>query len=593
MNLKLLDRTRESTELIGWLWHSYMKRHTPKIAAAFVFMAIQGGMLGLLSYMIQFVFDDVLGPGDGGRLLAIGAAVLIIFSIRGLSGFIQRVIMMSIGARMQYDLQAAVMRHALSLDPAFFEANPPGQLIARINGDTRAILASWSGMLAPCIRDSVAIISLFVAAILIDWQWTLLALVGVPLIGLPVVLFQKFLKRISMTSAAIQADIVIRLDEIFHGIRTVKLYSIVEEQFQRFRRTARKALSLAVRIEASIAAVPAMVDVIAGFGFLVVMVVAGSDVIEGKRTLGEFMSFFTAAVLLFDPVKRLGGLAASWQVMNVSIGRVKTLLEAQPMITDAAEGAGPAAAVKDHGIEFRNVSLSFGDNRVVSGVSFRAEAGGTTALVGRSGVGKTTIFNLLTRMVDPDGGSIEIGGVDLKDIRIGDLRGMISVVAQDSGIFDESIRENIVLGRRDATEEEFLAAARAAYVHEFAESLPEGYDTPCGPRGASISGGQRQRVAIARALLKDSPILLLDEPTSSLDSRSENLIQEAVAALSRRRTILVIAHRFATVRDADRILVMDEGRIVDQGTHDELMGRGGLYSLLYTTQLASAGTDAA
>ncbi len=587
MNLKLIDKTRESTELIGWLWHTYMKRHSLKIAAAFLFMAIQGGMLGLLSYMIQFVFDDVLGPGDGGRLLAVGGAVLLIFAVRGLSGFIQRVIMMSIGARMQYDLQADAMRHVLSLDPAFFEANPPGQLIARVSGDTRAILASWSGMLAPCIRDSVAIVSLFVAAILIDWQWTLLALAGVPLIGLPVVLFQKFLKKISMNSAAIQAQIVVRLDEIFHGIRTIKLFSIDQEQFQRFRRTARKALSLAVKIEASIAAVPAMVDIIAGFGFLVVMIVAGSDVIEGKRTLGEFMSFFTAAVLLFDPVKRLGGLAASWQVMNVSIGRVKTLLEAHPMIAVAAPSVTKTLDGRNHGIEFRDVNFSFGNNSVVSGLSFSVEAGATTALVGRSGAGKTTIFNLLTRMIDPDGGCIEIGGVDVRETAIRDLRGMISVVSQDAGIFDESIRENIMLGRRDASEEEFLAAAEAAYVHEFAEALPEGYDTPCGPRGASISGGQRQRIAIARALLKDSPILLLDEPTSSLDSRSENLIQEAIAMLSHKRTILVIAHRLATVREADRILVMEEGRVVDHGTHEELMGRGGLYRLLYTTQFTA------
>ena len=587
MNLKLIDKTRESTELIGWLWHTYMKRHSLKIAAAFLFMAIQGGMLGLLSYMIQFVFDDVLGPGDGGRLLAVGGAVLLIFTVRGLCGFIQRVIMMSIGARMQYDLQADAMRHALSLDPAFFEANPPGQLIARVSGDTRAILASWSGMLAPCIRDSVAIASLFVAAILIDWQWTLLALAGVPLIGLPVVLFQKFLKKISMNSAAIQAQIVVRLDEIFHGIRTIKLFSIDQEQFQRFRRTARKALSLAVKIEASIAAVPAMVDIIAGFGFLVVMIVAGSDVIEGKRTLGEFMSFFTAAVLLFDPVKRLGGLAASWQVMNVSIGRVKTLLEARPMIAVAAPSATKTLDGGNHGIDFRDVNFSFGNNSVVSGLSFSVEAGATTALVGRSGAGKTTIFNLLTRMIDPDGGCIEIGGVDVRETAIRDLRGMISVVSQDAGIFDESIRENIMLGRRDASEEEFLAAAEAAYVHEFAEALPEGYDTPCGPRGASISGGQCQRIAIARALLKDSPILLLDEPTSSLDSRSENLIQEAIAMLSHKRTILVIAHRLATVREADRILVMEEGRVVDHGTHEELMGRGGLYRLLYTTQFTA------
>ena len=587
MSLLLLDRTRDSTELIGWLWHTYMKRHTTRIIAAFVFMAIQGSMLGLLSFMIQYVFDDVLGPGDSSQLLSVGGAVLLVFALRGVSGFIQRVIMTSIGARMLYDLQNDAMRHVLSLDSTFFEDNPPGQLIARVNGDTRAIFASWSGMLAPCIRDSVAIISLFVTAFIIDWQWTLLALGGVPLIGLPVVLFQKFLKTISMKSAVIEAEIVVRLDEIFHGIRTVKLFLVGEEQYQRFRRTVRKALSLAVKIEASIAAVPAMVDIIAGFGFLAVMVFAGADVIAQERTLGEFMSFFTAAVLLFDPVKRLGGLAASWQVMNVSLGRVKTLLEAQPRIADAAgepESGAASPPCEEYGIEFRNVSFSFGDNKVVDELSFHAEPGKVTALVGPSGAGKTSIFNLLTRMADLNSGCIEVGGIDIKKFRIADLRKMISVVSQDAGIFDESIKDNILLGKRDASDKEFLAAASAANVDEFAENLPNGYDTPCGPRGASISGGQGQRIAIARALLKDSPILLLDEPTSALDARAETLIRESIASLPQDRTVLVIAHRLTTVRDADKILVMDEGRVIEQGSHDELIGHGGLYAHLHATQ---------
>ncbi len=571
---------------MGWLWHDFMKRHTPKIAVAFLFMAIQGATLGLLSYLIQFVFDDVLGPGDDGKLHLVGGAVLLVFSIRGISGFLQRLIMMSIGARMKYDLQNTVMRHVLMLDPLFFEINPPGELISRINGDAQAILSAWSGMLAPCVRDSVAVISLFVAATLIDWQWTLLALIGVPIIGLPAIFLRRALKTISQNAAAIQAGIVVRLDEIFHGIRTIKLFGIDKLQFERFRKAGRKALSLTVRIEAGIAALPMMVDIIAGFGFLVVMIVAGDDVISGRRSLGEFMSFFTAAVLLFDPVKRLGSLVTSWQVMNVAISRVKLVLEARPRIESADKVSG-TAEVADHGIEFQDVSFDFEDGAVVSGLAFTAEADKTTALVGRSGAGKTTTFNLLTRMLDPDKGRILIGGTDISEFDSRTLRQMISVVAQDSGIFDESIRDNILLGNLQADEEQFDRAAQAARVDEFAEQLAEGYESSCGPRGSNLSGGQRQRVAIARALLKDAPILLLDEPTSSLDSRSEIQIQQAITSLCQDRTILVIAHRLATVRNADKILVIDNGEIVESGTHDQLIDRGGLYSLLYRTQLSS------
>ena len=561
-----------------------MKRHTLKMAAAFLFMAIQGAMLGLLSYMIQFVFDDVLGPGDDGKLLLVGGGVLLVFSIRGISGFLQRMIMVSIGARMKYDLQNTVMRHVLTLDPLFFETNPPGEMISRINGDSQAILSAWSGMLAPCVRDSVAVISLFVAAILIDWQWTLLALVGVPIIGLPAIFLRKALKTISQKAAAIQAEIVVRLDEIFHGIRTIKLFGIDKLQFERFRKAGRRALSLTVRIQAGVAALPMMVDIIAGFGFLAVMIVAGDDVISGRRTLGEFMSFFTAVVLLFDPIKRLGSLIASWQVMKVSISRVKLVLEMRPRIESADRVTG-TARVAHHGAEFQDVSFAFEGEAVVSGLSFIAESGKTTALVGRSGAGKTTTFNLLTRMLDPDEGRILIGGTDIGEFDSRTLRQMISVVAQDSGIFDESIRDNILLGNLQADEKQFELAVRAARVDEFAEQLGEGYESSCGPRGSNLSGGQRQRVAIARALLKDAPILLLDEPTSSLDSRSEMLIQEAITSLCQDRTILVIAHRLATVRNADKILVIDNGEIVESGTHEQLVNHGGLYSLLYRTQL--------
>ena len=294
------------------------------------------------------------------------------------------------------------------------------------------------------------------------------------------------------------------------------------------------------------------------------------------------MTFFTAMGFTFNPLRRLGAISGQWQVAAAALERIKELMDAPLRLT--SPDAPKAAPRVDADITLEDVTLSFGDTEVLHGLSLTAEAGQTTALVGASGAGKSTIFNLLTRLLDPTNGHVRIGGVATTEMAIPDLRTLFSVVSQEALLFDETLRENIVLGRTDVSDERLKQVLDAAFVSDFLPQLENGLDTHVGPRGSALSGGQRQRVVIARALLRDTPVLLLDEATSALDAQSEQVVQDALDRLSEGRTTLVIAHRLSTIRNADKIIVMDRGRAVDQGTHEELLARGGIYADLYRLQ---------
>jgi subfamily B ATP-binding cassette protein MsbA len=376
---------------------------------------------------------------------------------------------------------------------------------------------------------------------------------------------------------------------VFHGINPIKLNALEAYQSARYDALTNARVTAEVKAATGQAAVPALVDIMTGIGFFGVLIFGGGEIIAGDKTVGQFMSFFTAMSLAFEPLRRLGMMSGQWQMAAASIERLQAILAQTPTITSpAAPIAAPTEAPE---IRLSDVGLAYEDLPVLRGATFTAKAGQTTALVGASGAGKSTIFNVLTRLIEPQSGIVTIGGTAITDLALHDLRGLFSVVSQDAALFDETLRDNILLGRDDVSERQLDAVLQAAHVTDFLPQLPAGLDSPAGPRGSNLSGGQRQRVAIARALLRDTPVLLLDEATSALDTKSEALVQSALDTLAQGRTTLVIAHRLSTIRDAHSIVVMDQGRVVDQGTHADLLARGGLYADLYNLQFKQGQRD--
>jgi ATP-binding cassette subfamily B protein/subfamily B ATP-binding cassette protein MsbA len=583
-----IDRTGDgdpayaSRPLFGRLWSGYLRPHVWLMAVAFIVMSIEGSTLGLLSWMIKPLFDSVFAPGGEASLIWVGVAILSLFLLRAVTTVVSRSLLTIISIRIASAMQVDMLRHILKQDGGFFQRNPPGALMDRVQGDTGAVQGIWQTVIVGAGRDLVALIGLFVVAIGIDWRWTLAALVGAPLLIVPSVVLQRYLRRKSAQMRDAAAARSTRLDEIFHGVNAIKLNQQEVYQTGRFMQIVRLLNRTYTKAVVAAQTMPAMIDIVTGVGFFAVLMLGGREVASGERTVGEFMSFFTAMTLTFQPIRRLGELAGTWQIAAASLERIFRLLD-----TDTSEDRPVQGAVLPEGvpgIELADVHFAYPGVPVLNGLSFTAEAGKMTAIVGPSGAGKSTVFHLLTGLAEPDAGVIRIGGQDVRGFTLPDQRSLFATVSQDTALFDESLRENIVMGRDGISPDHLSNVVRAAHLSDVVAGMPAGLDSPAGPRGSALSGGQRQRVAIARALIADAPVLLLDEATSALDAQSEAAVAAALATLAKGRTTLVIAHRLSTVREADKIVVMDRGRVVEQGRHDELIARGGLYAGLHALQ---------
>jgi len=562
-----------------------VRPYVGRLALAVALMAIAAAATAASAWLMQPVLDQVFARQDARMLVLMPLAVIAVFAIKGLASYGQNVIMTTVGQRIISNMQRRLYAHLMRADLAFFHGAATGTLISRFTNDVNLMRAAVSTALTGLVREPLTLIFLVAVMFYQDWRLALAAFFVFPVAVLPVVRLGRRMRRVSAHAQAQMGRLTAHLDETFQGARHVKAYGMEAYEIERANDVIEGLYQLICKALKVRAASTPIMEMLGGIAIAVVIYYGGSRVIGGATTTGAFFSFVTALLLAYDPMKKLANLNTNLQEGLAAAQRLYAVLDVEPAIRDRP-GARPLA-VTGGTIAFEDVRFSYdAGTPALNGVTLTIPAGKTAALVGPSGAGKSTILNLIPRFYDVDAGRVRIDGVDVRDATLASLRGAIALVSQEVSLFNDTARANIAYGRPDASEDEIRAAARAAAADAFIRALPEGYDTVVGERGVRLSGGQRQRIAIARAMLKNAPILLLDEATSSLDTESERAVQEALARLMKGRTVLVIAHRLSTVIDADVIYVIVDGRVVETGTHAELLAKNGAYARLYDMQFA-------
>ena len=555
----------------------------PYFTMAMICMVVYSATSGALPFLVQRIIDDVFAQKDKTVLLYLPFVILGVFGIRGVMNFGDNYLTDYVGLRIINDVRDGLNRHLQSLSLSFFQRHPTGTLISRVTNDVALVRSALTDAVASLIRDTTSLLALIVVAFLKDWILATIAFVVFPASVLPITRMSKKIKRFTKRGQVAKGNLTNLLQESIQGNRIVKAFGMEEYEITRFREENQKVFKQSIRGSRTQAVVTPAMELLASFAIGAVVWYGGSSVIAGGRTQGEFMAFMTAMFLMYQPFKHLARTYTTIQQGIVGAERIFEIMDEESEIKERP-GVRPALGFSRM-IEFHDVSFGYGRKLVLNNINLKIRAGEMVALVGMSGVGKSTLADLIPRFYDVTSGKITIDGMDIREVTLQSLRSQIGIVSQHTFLFNDTVRNNIAYGDPSKNMEHIVAAAKAAHAHDFIMAMPQGYDTPIGEMGMRLSGGQRQRLAIARALLKDAPILILDEATSSLDTDSERLVQEALENLMIRRTTLVIAHRLSTIRKATRIVVLVDGAIVEEGTHEELLSRQSEYNRLYTLQL--------
>ncbi len=562
----------------------YARPYRGRFAVALAAMLVYAAATAAVAALIQPVIDQVLPTGDG--LFQWCAALLLVYLIKGLGAYASAFVMTDIGQRVVRDLRDRLFRHILDQSATFFSRHSSGQLMSRITSDVNQVQHAVSETVGDLMREGLSLVGLALYLFYQDARLALVAVTGAPLVIYPLVRFGKRIRSTTRRSQEQLEQLSHVTAEAFTGHRIVKAFGAEAHEEQRFRRASQRLYRTNLKVTSALAILPPLMELLGGLAVVGLIWYGSREIAQGTLSGGDFAAFVAAAFMMYAPIKKLSRVNATLQQAMAASERIFEILDTHSEVPERPD-ALPLPRLR-HGIEFRGVSFAYDgvSKTILKDVSFTVRAGQAVAVVGLSGAGKTTLVNLVPRFYDVSGGSILIDGTDVRDVTLASLRSQIGIVTQDTVLFDDTILGNITYGSPGASREEVEAAACAAHAHEFIVTLPERYDTRIGERGQKLSGGQRQRLAIARALLRNSPILILDEATSSLDAESELLVQDALHTLMRNRTSFVIAHRLSTVRRADAIVVIERGRVAEIGRHDELLARaGGVYAKLYSLQI--------
>ncbi len=563
---------------------SYLHQYRFRLIVACLCAAGVAGMSGLYAWLVQPVLDEIFIAKDQLLLLVLPLVILGAATLKGLFSYGQAYLMSYVGYRVVAEVRQQLFGHFLRMSLPFHRKHSSGRLVARVINDVNEMANAIPNVIRDLFQQGLTLVVLTGVAFYQNWRLATALLVVMPISIYAIVKIGRRLRKLAVRGQESMGDMASTLKEAFAGIRLVKAYGGEQVEQQRFAK-ANAAYVRAFTNSGQLSALTSpLLEVIGIGGIAFIIWYGGFSVIDGQMKPGEFFSFLAAMFLAYAPLKKLASANVLVQRAIAAANRVFEMLDMEhEFVHDSGRATLPDIS---RALEFQNVSFRYegSDDPAIEQIDLTVEFGEVLALVGKSGSGKSTLMSLVPRFYDPSEGRILIDGMDLKEVTLTSLRAQIAIVSQETVLFDESVRANIAYGRPDASEEEIVQAARAGYAWEFIEELPDGLDTLIGENGVTLSGGQRQRLAIARAILRNPPLLILDEATSALDTESERKVQAALAELMKNRTTLVIAHRLSTVQHADRIVVLDEGRIVEAGIHHELLRRNGVYTCLHQTQ---------
>lgn len=584
-NLAMLRRSKpqSSWALVKRLFSGYLHQHVSGFIWATFFMALTASMTGAAAHIIQPITDQLGKPHSPQYMMELGGAVLAIFFLRGLGTYFHTIIMNRIGQRIVTDVQQQMYEHLMEADLTFFHAHASGELISRLTNDVGVMRQAVGECMTSSLKGGLTLI--FLIGVMFDQNWHLAlgSFVIFPLSAWFVTRVGKRMRKLSTHTQSETAQYSSLLNQTFQGIRHVKAYGMEKLEQSRVREVTENIFKLTIKGAHASALMNPMAEFLSGIAIASVFSYCDWQVREGIITPGAVFSFIMAFILAYDPMKRTSKVNAQFQAGLAAAERVFDLLDVKPSIVDRP--AAQPLSVEDFSVAIEDVVFEYADGTTaLNHLSIVVPHGKTVAIVGPSGAGKSTIINLIPRFYDVQSGRITVGEVNVQDVTLSSLRSKISLVSQETALFDDTVRANIAYGRPTASFEEVEAAATSAFADSFIRTLPQGYDTLVGENGVKLSGGQRQRIAIARAMLRNSPILLLDEATSALDNESERAVQAALKKLQEGRTTIVVAHRLSTIVDADQIIVLERGHVVEKGTHAELLDKQGVYARLYGAQ---------